>query len=143
MRIVLFEDSGSSLYAEDWLRENEYDVWRTMDFRDVMSWVEVSPGIDAFDAWFFDLSVSAKTMKRAEKVELYDESKHHSPSLYFINQYLLKRDSEIKKKIILFSAYFATYDRNNWDLSGFMRVDKTSQQVIDDLYTVLNALNEH
>lgn len=142
MRIVLFEDNGSALFVEDWLRDEKHEVWRTMDFRDIMSWAEFKPGVEAFDAWVFDLNVPADTLKRAEENEPYDESKHHSPSLYFINNYLLKKYSNLEKKIILFSAYFSQYDRQGWDLGGYLRVDKNSQQVAEEFTVVLETVKE-
>ena len=140
MRIVLFEDSGSALHSEGWLQDDGHDVWRTMDFRDVMSWVEFNPGIATFDVWIFDLKVDAITLKRAEDTEPYDEGKHHSPSLYFIDHYLLKKCVTIKEKIILFSAYFSQYDRSGWDLGNYIRVDKHSQQVVDDLRVAVDLI---
>jgi hypothetical protein len=143
MNIAYLENNGSALYKIAYLEEYAgHKVWHSDDFRDMLSWLVFDPRAEAFGAFLFDLKVSSETLAKIRTKEPYNEEKHYSPSLFFINHYLLINYPNLKNRIILCSAYFDAFTRRGCDLSNYICIDKNEPDIVQQLLNTLSKLEE-
>ncbi|GHU58423.1 hypothetical protein AGMMS49975_25000 [Clostridia bacterium] len=144
MKIGYLENDGSSMYKVRYLEEYEnHEIWHSDDFRDVMSWLEFDPGADAFGALMFDLVLPSDSLRLIERnAPKYEEKIHYSPSLYFIKEYLLKKFPQMKDRIILCSAHFKVVEQKGCNLDDYLKMDKNSPHMADELVSMLRELEE-
>jgi hypothetical protein len=140
MQIAILEDSGSVLLIEDPLREAGYETIDTYDYRDLVSWLIDEP--DGYDILILDLMIPSGSLKYIRGCKDYNADIHHSPTLYFLKQYLLKNHPELQKRIILFSAYFDEMrNKGHGDfLEQFITVSKHGADSVDKLLREIDAI---
>jgi len=141
MSIVYMEESKESLRKIQSLKNMGYKVRHSDSFLDALSWLEDTPGAENISAFIFDLRMEASldSLRFINPDEPYDEAKHYSPSMYFINYYMLKHYPHLKNRIILYSAYFEKINKHI-DLSSFRQVNKRSTSLVEDLIQNLDEL---
>jgi hypothetical protein len=139
-KATFFEDDGRSLKIVDTLREYEdWDIYPTCDWRDIMCWLSDEPGAKAFAALVFDLMVPTYKLPVLNGRK-YDKDKDGSPSLYFINEYILKKFPDMKQKVIICSGFLKDFAKRNIDLSDFTTVDKYDDDYEEILIEEMNKL---
>ena len=145
MRIIYFEEDGNALHKVDYLNEVlNHEVWVTQNFLTLLSWLDCDPGYEHFDALMFDLNIASDTLPILNPDDPYNPSKHHSPSLYLIKYYIQEDCSEFidDKKIIICSGFFDTFEKMGVDLSMYHKLDKTAEDMIEDLKRILQQIEE-
>ena len=142
MIIYCLEDSGSSLLCHAYLRDvHKHKVKSTDDYRDIAEWIAENP--DGFDALILDLNMPLHSLRYIPGCKDYDKEKNHSPTLYFIEKFLLVRFPYLRKKIILFSAFFDDYYIKGCkeQLEQFIKIDKNERNYLNDLIFAIDSLN--
>lgn len=129
-KLLVFDDNGSSLKVTDILRKS-YDCYITQLWTDVFGWLALEPGGDAFTALILDLHVPAVDMPKIIGKDAYNEEKHQSPSLYFVNEYLKYKYPHLVKNVIWLSAYLHNYDKVA--LGDITAINKYDPDYIDTL----------
>jgi hypothetical protein len=140
MKVAILEDSGSVLLAENALREAGHETKDTYDYRDLVSWLIDEP--EGYDVLILDLMLPAASVRYIPGCKNYDESIHHSPTIYFLEQYLLKKYPGLQKRIILFSAYFDIMRKKGLGgfLEQFITVSKHGADSVDSLLREIDSL---
>jgi len=145
MNIAFVEDHEEALRKKELLEDYGHTVWHSFDFEDVLSWMVFEPGAESFGAFIFDLRVEDGVPDKVSIVnpdEPYDEDTHHSPSLYFIEKFLLEKYPHLQNRIILCSAYFPRFTEKGCNLDGYHLIDKFSHTIVGDLITIIMKLEQ-
>jgi len=137
MKICVFEDNANSLMGLSALENDGYDCWITSDFRDLTEWIVLNPP-DFFTALIMDLQVPSHSLYFIPECKDYNINIDHSPTLFYIERFLLKKYPEIQEKIILCSAYFDKFSTNNISLK---QVSKSEENPITQLINALQLLS--
>ncbi len=141
LKILFLEDSGSVLQTGQLLQEQEhFEVLDTCDYRDLTSWIIDNP--DDCDVLILDLMIPVVSLRFIPGCKDYDENKDHSPTLYYLQHYLLENYPEMKERIILFSAYFDEMRRKGLGdyCDQFITVSKHGPDSVDKLLTKVSEV---
>ncbi|MCL2311939.1 MAG: hypothetical protein FWC41_05560 [Firmicutes bacterium] len=147
-KILLVEDDGATLSIVEALDEiYGYDLYKTTNnWSYVSSWLERKPGIRNFHALVFDLKVSAYKLKIYSE-KSYNEENDLSPSLYFVEHFIVPNYPEMKERVILTSGFSDEMQMNYEHKTGrlltddYMFIDKLESRSFSKLVEMLDTLD--
>jgi hypothetical protein len=143
MNICYLEDSGSALLLQNFLQDIKgHDIHSTDDYRDLAEWIFTDP--NRFDVLLLDLMLPIRSLLFVPGCERYNNEKHLSPTLYFIDKFIMARYPHLAEKIILISAYFDVYMRGDKGnrLDNYRLIDKNDPDFIEQLVFMIDAIEK-
>jgi hypothetical protein len=138
MNICYLEDSGSSLKIQDFLTDNEHTVKTTPDFRDLAEWIT----FNYYDVLILDLIIHPRSLLFIPGCDKYEEEKHHSPTLYFLDHFLLVNFPLYKERIILLTAFYSDLCSKGYKskMDEYKIVNKHGPKSMDNLIIYIDMI---
>ncbi|MCL2604308.1 MAG: hypothetical protein FWD90_07500 [Defluviitaleaceae bacterium] len=139
--LLFLEDDGGALSVMNLLEEfYGYNIYHTAyDWKSVEYWLFDNPGIDSFVAILFDMRLPIYNLPNYGVP--YNESVHYSPSLYFIENFIMRYFPSEIEKILLVSAYFDNMPFEK--IKRFNIFEKSDGEVINKLISKINELSNN
>jgi len=142
INVCCLEDSSSVMPVFDHLTTVEgYKLNITDDYRDLADWI--SEDRDFYDIYILDLKVPSYSLQSMPHFKNYDKGEHFSPTLYFMDNYLINEILGFENKVIIISAYFNDYVGNKnftAKLHRYRKVDKNDPEFMIKLKSHMNSI---